>query len=260
MEKEKMKKKQIVNVCEREFDRAKYGGLLKRYFAHRGVHDVYPENSLPAFKEAIERGFGIELDVHLTRDNKIVVFHDDNLFRMTGKKEYIRYLSLKELKAFKLKETDYTIPSLKETLELVAGKTPILLEIKTEFNTKKVCKYLIEELKSYNGEVFIQSFNPFALRYFYKHAPNYLRGQLSSFFAGKKLGFLKRVVIKKLRLNRYAHVDFVSYNIHDLPNRYVNKTNTPVLTFTIKTKEDFIKGKTVSNNLIMDNVDLINTK
>lgn len=256
----KSSKKQIVSVCEREFDKNKYGGLLKRYFAHRGIHDVYPENSLPAFKEAIDKNFGIELDVHLTSDNKIVVFHDDNLLRMTGQKEYIRYLTLDEVKKYRLNNTEFTIPSLKETLDLVAGKTPILLEIKTEFNTKKICKYLIRELKSYSGEVFIQSFNPFALRYFYKHAPSYLRGQLSSFFAGKKLGFIKRVIIKKLRLNKYAHVDFVSYNIHDLPNRYVNKTDIPVLTFTIRTKEDYIKAKTVSNNLIMDDTSLINTK
>lgn len=256
----KVDKNLVVNVCEREFDRNKYGALLRRYFAHRGVHSQYPENSLPAFKEAIDNNFGIELDVHLTKDKKIVVFHDDSLFRMAGVKEYLRYLTVEEIKKYRLNNTEYKIPTLKETLDLVAGKTPILVEIKTEFNTKNVCKHLIDELKDYKGEIFIQSFNPFALRYFYKHAPQYLRGQLSSFFIGKKLGFIKRAIIKKLRLNKYAHVDFVSYNISDLPNRYVNKTNIPILTYTIRTKEEFIKAKTVSNNLIMDNIDLINTK
>lgn len=260
LKKQARKNKKNVAICDREFDLNKYGSLLKRYFAHRGVHIVYPENSMPAFNEAIKLNMAIELDVHLTKDKQLIVFHDDNLERMAGVNEYVRFMTLSELQEIKLDNTDYTIPSFKQVLDFVAGRVPILVEIKTEANTKKLCSKLIEELKGYKGEIFIQSFNPFALRYFYKHAPTYLRGQLSSFFKGNKLGFFKRILIKSLRLNGFAHVNFVAYNIDNLPNKYVNRTNIPVLTWTIKTKEQFVKAKIASNNLIIDNIDVINTK
>ncbi len=256
----KLDKNKTVNICDRQFDMTKYGRLLSRYFAHRGVHTAFPENSIPAFQTAIDMRLGIELDVHLTKDGQLVVFHDDNLYRMTGEKDYVRFKTVEELKKLRLNNTDYTIPTLQEVLKLVAGKTPILLEIKTEANLKKICKKTIEELKNYLGDVFIQAFNPFVLRYFYKHAPNYLRGQLSSFFVGQNLSFLKRTVIKKLRLNKFAHIDFISYNIEDLPNKYVNKTDVPILTYTISTKEQFVKAKIASNNLIIDNPDVTTTK
>lgn len=253
----KQKTKKIVNICDRQFDMDKYQKLLSRYFAHRGVHSAFPENSIPAFQTALDMKWGIELDVHLSKDGEVVVFHDDNLYRMTGVKDYVRFKTLEELKLLKLNNTEYTIPTLKEVLDLVAGKTPILLEIKTENNTKKICQKTIDVLKGYRGDVFIQSFNPFALRYFYKHEPKYLRGQLSSFFAKDSLNFVKKVIIKKMKLNKFAHIDFVSYNIDDLPNRYVNNTHVPVLTWTIRTKEQFQKAKIASNNLIVDNVEVI---
>lgn len=256
----KLNQNKTVNICDRQFDMAKYGRLLAKYFAHRGVHTAFPENSIPAFQTAIDMKMGIELDVHLSKDGQLVVFHDDNLLRMTGERDYVRFKTLEELKKLRLNNTDYTIPTLQEVLKLVNGKIPILLEVKTEANTKKICNKTIEELKSYNGDVFIQAFNPFVLRYFYKHAPNYLRGQLSSFFVGQNLSLLKRTVIKKLRLNKFAHIDFISYNIDDLPNKYVNNTNVPILTYTISTKEQFVKAKIASNNLIIDNPDVLTTK
>ena len=249
--------KEEVAICDRQFDCVKYGSLLKRYFAHRGVHGEYPENSLPAFNEAIERKYAIELDVHLSKDNHLVVFHDDNLHRLTGVDDFIKHKSLEEIKQLNLLDTQYKIPTLKEVLNLVAAKTPILLEIKTENNTKRICKAVIEELKDYNGDIFIQSFNSFVLRYFYKLAPNYLRGQLSSFFTNDTLGWIKKTLIKTLRLNKFAHVDFIAYNIKNLPNKYVNKTKVPVLTWSIKTHEEFLKAKKVSNNLIVDDFDCL---
>lgn len=258
MKNRKQKKdKQTVRICDRSFDMEKYGALLKRKFAHRGVHTSFPENSLPAFNEAIKNNLAIEIDVHLSKDKKLVVFHDDFLFRMTGVKDYVRFKTLEELKELKLQNTEHTIPTLKETLKFIDGRVGILLEIKTEANTKKICKEVIEELRTYKGNVFIQSFNPFVLRYFYKHAPNYLRGQLSSFFIGQKLGFIKKFVIKKLMLKNFSHADFIAYNIENMPNKYINKANLPILAYTIKTKEQFDKAKIVSNNQILDNIEVL---
>lgn len=252
--------KKEVEICDRQYDTLKYGGLLKRYFAHRGVHGEYPENSLPAFQEALNNNMAIELDVHLTKDNHLVVFHDDNLERMTGVNDFVKYKTLDEIKQLNLGQTQYKIPTLKEVLNLVAGKTGILLEIKTENNTKKICKKVIEELKDYTGEVFIQSFNPFALRYFYKNAPTFLRGQLSSFFHNDTLSWIKKTLIKTLSFNKFAHVDFVAYNIKNLPNKFVNKTDVPILTWSIKTQEEYLKAKKVSNNLIIDDISCLTSE
>jgi len=250
-------KKQVIPIIQRTYDKDKYRDLLRRPFAHRGVHSEYPENSMPAFEKAIELNLAIELDIHLTTDNKIVVFHDDNLRRMTGVNEYIKFLSYDKLRQYKLDNTDYGIPLLSEVLDLVKGRVPILIEIKTNNNMKKLVPKLKEVLDEYKGKVFIQSFNPFVLRRCYKLMPDILRGQLSSFFARDHLKFYKKIPIKKLFFKNFSHIDFVSYNLENLPNKYVNKMDIPILAWTVKTKEDYNKAKQNANNIIVDNVDVL---
>lgn len=252
-----MKKKQIVPIIQRDYDKDKYRNLLRKPFAHRGVHNEYPENSIPAFEKAIEMRLGIELDIHLTKDNQIVVFHDDNLIRMTGKNEYIKYLAYSEIENLTLNNTEYKIPLLTQVLNLVDGKVPILLEIKTNNNMSKLLPLLKQILDNYKGDVFIQSFSPFVLRKCYKLMPNILRGQLSSFFLKERLKLYKKLPIKKLILNKFSHVDFVSYNLDNLPNKYVDKTSVPILAWTVKTEEDYKKAKQNANNMIVDNIDLL---
>ena len=249
-------KKQIP-IIQRTYDKDKYRTLLRRPFAHRGLHNQYPENSLPAFEKAIELRLGIELDIHLTSDNQLVVFHDDNLLRMTGANEFIKFLNYEQIKTYKLNDTDCTIPLLKDVLNIVKGQVPILIEIKTNNNMKKLVPILKQELEQYKGEVFIQSFNPFALRRCYKAMPNILRGQLSSFFAHDHLKLYKKLPIKKLFFKNFAHIDFVSYNLENLPNKYVNKTDVPILAWTVKTEEDYKKAKLNANNMIVDNIDVL---
>ena len=252
-----MSKKQVVPVIQRVYDNDKYRGLLRRPFAHRGVHKDFPENSLPAFKQAVDMGLGIELDVHLSADGQIVVFHDDNLHRMAGSNEYIKFLSYQQIEQYGLAGTEYKIPLLKQVFELVKGKVPILIEIKTNNNMKKLVLALKKEIENYNNEVFIQSFSPFALRRCYKKMPNILRGQLSSFFVDDRLSFYKKVPIKKLIFKKFSHIDFVSYKLQNLPNKYVDKTDVPVLAWTVKTEEDYNIAKQNANNLIVDNVDVL---
>lgn len=248
--------KKFVPVIQRVFD-DKYRDLLRHPFAHRGVHSEFPENSLPAFAKAVELNMGIELDIHLTTDNKVVVFHDDNLKRMTGVNEYVKLNSYEQLQKYKLQNTEYTIPLLSEVLSLVNGKVPILIELKTNNNMKRLVAELKKLLENYKGEIFLQSFNPFALSKCYKQMPQYLRGQLSSFFAKDRINILKKLPIKKLLFKRFSHIDFVSYNIENLPNKYVNHTNLPVLAWTVRTKEDYNKAKSTANNMIVDNVEAL---
>ena len=138
--------KKIVPVIQRTYDNDKYRDLLRQPFAHRGVHKVYPENSLPAFGSAIELGLAIELDIHLSQDGQIVVFHDDTLKRMTGEDKFVKYLNYDEIKSYRLNDTEYYIPLLSEVLSLVKGKVPILIEIKTNNNMKKLTPRLSQRV------------------------------------------------------------------------------------------------------------------
>ena len=246
-------------ITKHLFDSVAYRSLLQQPFVHRGVHNIYPENSMPAFEQAINLNLGIELDIHLSNDGKLVVFHDDNLIRMTGVNEYIKLLPYSKISEYRLNNTEYGIPLLSDVLKLVDGKVPLLIEIKTNNNMKKLVPALKQELSNYSGEVFIQSFDPFALRRCYSEMPNILRGQLSSFFKKDKLSWFKKGPIKKLWLNKFAHVNFVSYNIENLPNKYTTKLKVPLLAWTIKTQEDYDKAKKYANNAIVDNIDVLKT-
>jgi len=249
--------KKFIPIIQRTYDKDKYRDLLRRPFAHRGVHSEYPENSLPSFQKAVDLNLGIELDIHITTDNQLVVFHDDNLRRMTGNNEYIKLLTYAQIKEYKLGDTTYTIPLLKEVFDLVKGRVPILIEIKTNNDMKRLVAKLKEEINNYKGKVFIQSFNPFVLRRCYKAMPEILRGQLSSFFAKDHLKFYKKIPIKKLFFKNFSHADFVSYNLDNLPNKYVNKMDIPILAWTVKTEEDYSKAKLNANNMIVDNIDVL---
>ena len=137
--------------------------LLATPVAHRGLHDdIRPENSMPAFKAAIEKGYTIEIDVHLSSDGHIVVFHDDNLKRVCGVDKKVAKCTLKELKTMKLKGTDNTIPTFDEFLALVDGKVGILCEIKgLNPYDNSISKAVCERLKTYKGNIALQSFNYF---------------------------------------------------------------------------------------------------
>ena len=166
--------------------------VLKKYrYAHRGYHDkpVIPENSLPAFRRAIERGFGAELDVHLLKDGTLAVFHDSDLRRCANVEGEIEDLTLDELKQLRLEGTDEQIPTFDEVLALFEHATPLIIELKTaRGNHKALAKAVCERLDSYQGEFCIESFDPFALIDVKKFRPAICRGQLSMNFEKDKSG------------------------------------------------------------------------
>lgn len=229
--------------------------LVTTMFAHRGLHDeTSPENSLSSFKKAIEKGYGIELDVNPSLDGVPMVFHDSKLSRVTGKDKYIQNLTCEELKEITLLNSNETIPTLQEVLELVDGKVPLLIEIKTQEKTGPLEKEVFSLLKNYKGKFAIQSFNPFSLAWFQRKAPKIWRGQLSCFFKGEKLSILTKYMIKGLRTKRISTFDFISYDIKSLPNRYTKKfKNMPILSWSIKSQEQYIKAIQVSDNVIFEN-------
>ncbi len=157
--------------------------VLKNPIAHRGLHNFeFPENSLPAFENAVAHGFAVELDVRIIDDHTIIVFHDDKLSRMTDRDGYVSCLKAEDLAEIRLGKTDFGIPTFERVLETINGKVPILIEIKKAEQSFALEEKLTDMLKAYNGEYAVESFHPFSLQYFYKNAPGIMRGQLSSYF------------------------------------------------------------------------------
>ena len=222
-----------------------------KMFAHRGYHckeKGIPENSMRAFRAAIDKNYGIELDVHLTADLKTVVFHDDTLNRMCNRPGIPEHLTAKELSACRLLDTDEHIPSLKEVLTLVNGRVPLLIELKIPGRSTVICEKVYEQLKDYDGPVLIQSFNTAGLYWFRRHAPFILRGQLASNFikSPTKEHFLFRFMVTHLLINFIGKPDFISYNLSDLPvisSRIIRFLwNTPFAVWTLRTREALKEG------------------
>jgi len=195
--------------------------FIGRYYAHRGLHKTdgsAPENSLPAFKLAAEKGYGIELDVHITTDDQIVVFHDDDLKRMCGVDKATEDNSYEELKALRLLGTEHTIPLFTEVLSVYNAAGPIVLEFKTGKRKYELCQKTYEILKTYKGDVCIESFDPRIVAWWKKNAPEYVRGQLAQptkFYKDQSV-FLSFALANSL-LNFLGRPHFVAYKLAKKP-------------------------------------------
>lgn len=188
----------------------------KVYIAHRGLFDKAraPENSLEAFRRAVNGGFGIELDVQLTADGKLVVFHDESLKRMCGVARKVHKCNYRELCQYRLLDTQEKIPLLEEVLRLVGGKVPMIIEVKPEGNPIRTAKELSRQMKGYQGEYCVESFDPRVLYWYRKHDPEIIRGQLSTNFwrhENNRPWYVK-VGLTNLLTNFYAKPDFIAYN------------------------------------------------
>ena len=188
--------------------------------AHRGLFDnqcEYPENSLASFKRAMDYGFGIELDVRLTKDGVPVVFHDEDLERVCGVKKKIAECTYDEISSYTLFHSKEHIPRLNRVLELVNGKVPLIIEIKAEYDVLEICRKTMYQLYQYPGYYCIESFSPFVLSWFEKHEPNVLRGQLAMDFFKEEAQINKPFVVKfaakNLMTNFISHPDFISYDL-----------------------------------------------
>lgn len=190
-------------------DRKLLSGL---YIAHRGLHDAendIPENSILAFGKAVEMGFAIENDIHLTKDGEVVVFHDDDLNRMCGVSGRPEDMTLTALKELRLGNTEEKIPTLRECLDIVDGKVPLLIEFKIRNGSADpLCEAAENVLKEYKGKYFVQSFYPFVLSWYKKNRKDILRGQLAAAFKDDKPHMR---MLGMLLFNFFARPDFVSY-------------------------------------------------
>jgi len=229
--------------------------LIKNPIAHRGLHNFdYPENSLPAFENAVTHGFAIELDVRITDDQTIIVFHDEKLSRMTDRDGYVSNLVAADLNDIKLNKTEYGIPTFERVLETVNEKVPLLIEIKKMEKSFALEEKLIDMLKGYNGDYAVQSFDPFSMEYCYKNAPRIMRGQLASYFhhADIDASHRDKMRLKKLKYNDVSRPDFIAYKITNLPNKYVKNTGLPVIGWTVRSELQAQKISDICDNYIFE--------
>ena len=236
--------------------------LRKYRFAHRGFHDkpVVPENSLAAFRCAIENGFGAEFDVRLTKEGHMVVFHDDTTDRCTGQPGAIEDRTLEEVRELRLEGTDQQIPLFEEVLELFEDSgLPLVIELKAcrgrgkELATK-VCLWLDE----YKGDFCIEGFDPRAMAEVRKCRPNIVRGQLASDFVKEPETSPKgwRWILTNLKMDFLSKPDFVAYNWIHKTNKAFNKAverGIQGFAWTIRTPEDMKAAEALGYICIFEN-------
>ena len=231
--------------------------LKNNLIAHRGLHNKnIPENSMKAFKEAIKKNYIIELDIHLLKDNNIVVFHDDNLKRMTGINKKIKNSTYEEIKNLTLLDSDEHIPLLIDVLKLINGKVPLLIELKYDTKVGLLEDELINILKNYQGLYAFQSFNPKSLIYLKKKTKNIPRGILVSDFKNNHMNVIKKLILKKMFLNFLVKPDFLSVKYNYLNNKTIKKHKDKklILTWTIRSMDDINKYKDFCDNFIVENI------
>ena len=227
--------------------------------AHRGLHtkDI-PENSLSAFENALKNNYAIELDVQFTKDKEVVVFHDENLKRMTNDTRNIEDVNYDELKNLRLGNTNEIIPTLEEVLELVDSKVAILIEIKDCKDYIELSEKTYEILKGYEGNYAIQSFNPFILEWYKNNASEVVRGQLSGTFTegSESLNSFEKFVLKNMLLNFKSKPNYIGYDLEGIPKsklESLRKKGVPIIVWTVKNKEDMEKAYKYSDNITFEN-------
>lgn len=216
-------------------------------YAHRGLHgNGVPENSMQAFRLAVEQGYGAELDVHLLADGNLAVIHDSKLIRTTGAEGRIEDLTAEQLKDYRLEGTEEIIPLFSDVLELFEGKAPLIIELKVENNTSALCEAVAKLLDSYTGDYCIESFHPQVLAWFKKNRPDTVRGQLTmNYFRSKdsKLHPALKFLLTNQLLNFATSPDFVAYNCRDIDNvsnAVARKVwNMQGVTWTVRTQEEY---------------------
>lgn len=220
--------------------------------AHRGLFDNdFPENTEPAFLNAIECGYAIEMDVQMTADNVLVVFHDNNLLRTCGVDKDIRETTYQELKSLRPNGKNYPILTFSEFLKLIDGRTPILIEVKHQLR-KGVENLLVEQLKNYDGLFAVQSFNPNIVKKVSKLAPHFIVGVLCTREISKLCSPIINKFMHVFAFKLYVPFDFLSVRVQDLPINHKRACKYNVIAWTIRSEEDIKIAEKYAKNIIFE--------
>ena len=244
-------------VCRQE----KFEPFEKNYIAHRGLFDNaggIPENTLPAFRRAVEAGFCIELDVQMTADKKLVVFHDWDMKRMAKADVKITEHTYEELAQYPLADSGESLPLFADVLRLIDGAVPLVVEIKVGFRYLETVRAAARMLEDYKGVYCIESFHPLALAWYRRHVPAVLRGLLSMDYRkdSVKMPWIIKFVLSNLMLNFCAQPDFISYNHKDQGKlafricRKIFKVKTAA--WTVKSEQDLKSAGRRFDSFIFD--------
>ena len=231
---------------------ARLAALIAKPFAHRGLHGGgLIENSRAAFEAAIAAGHGIELDVQVSRDGQAMVIHDYALDRLTVGAGPVCGLVAAELEKIRLRSGNETIPTLPAVLALIAGRAPLLIEVKSPGRRVAALSGAVRDaLRGYDGPVAVMSFNPEIGRWFARNAPDVLRGLVVT-EAGKRW---RGRIARHLALWR-ARPDFLAYDIRDLPSRFAaaqRAKGMPVLTWTCRSEGDRARAAEHADQIIYE--------
>ncbi len=222
-------------------------------FAHRGLHGAgLVENSGGAVAAAVAKGYGVELDVQLSRDGEAMVFHDYELDRLTGGRGPVAARTAAELQAIRLNRCGEAMPRLAETLSALGGRAPLLIEVKSpERRVARLCAAVAQALAGYAGPVAVMSFNPEVGAWFARNAAHLLRGLVVT-ERGRR--GLKGRIERRLGLWR-ARADFLAYDIRDLPSRFAaaaRRRGLPVYTWTVRSEADRARAALHADQIIFE--------
>lgn len=236
--------------------------LINKAVAHRGYHSgkSLPENSLASFQAAIDRGLPIELDVQLMGEETALVFHDKTTKRLCGDDYSVKILSESNRKKLRLYETDEIVPTLDETLEFVAGKVPILLEIKSDTKDYLIEKAVSKSLIPYKGEVAIQSFNPYSLMWLKENHPRLPLGLLGMAPGQYQMSPIMEQVLGNYLMTPKIQPDFYGYDLNDVDRPIIQMwriiRNVPLLAWTVRSDQQWEKIRHCVDNIIFENIDI----
>ena len=240
----------------RLISRADMTGLVEDY-AHRGLHnETLPENSLGAFKNAVDHRVGIELDIQLSKDNVVMVFHDATLKRVCGIDAKLCDYTAEELGKIKLLDSDYTIPTFEEVLSLVDGRVPLLVEFKR--GNADLVEIACDMLDNYHGAFCVESFDPTLLMRIRKYRPKFARGQLvtNMFRADFSKNPVLNFCLTFMLFNFLSRPDFIAFNRKYEKNLSVlfcgAVCRAPMFAWTVKKKKYYDRYKVKSINSIFE--------
>jgi len=240
--------------------------FLRQPVAHRALHDLAqgrPENSRAAIRAAIAAGYGIEIDLQLSRDGVPMVFHDETLERLTPRDGWLCDLTAAELSAIPLRGGDETIPTLAEILALVAGRAPLLIELKDQTLRMAETDGRLEQataalLASYDGPVAVMSFNPHMIARMAELAPTIPRGLTTSAYDPDDWAPLPPETCDRLRpipdYDRTAS-SFISHEHTDLTRPRVAELagqGAAILCWTIKSPQAEAQARRIAQNITFE--------
>ncbi len=216
-------------------------------FAHRGLHrEGIPENSLAAFRAAVDHGYGAEFDVHLLSDGGLGIMHDSQMLRTTGVEGKIEDLTVDQLSDYHLQGTQEVIPTFQQVLQVFDGKAPLIIELKTDNNAPALCQAVCDVLDQYQGTYCLESFDPRCVLWLKKHRPDLIRGQLSYNYLKDPKNPLPKGLKFLLRFNMenfLSRPDFIAYEFCSrkiLSNTLCRKLwKLQGVSWTLKSQEEF---------------------